>query len=897
MGPYVVLDLETTGLDARRDAIIQIALRDHEGRTYASFVNPERPVGQAIRDLTGFRDVDFEKAPRFMEIIPDIVQFIGEARIVGHNIHFDLGFLAQFGLTFPEPVDTLEWSRLAFPLRSHHALSDWYPSEGLHDARTDVTYTEMLLKRIGQEVESFSIPLKRDLEMFLGDEWRWWGVTMNQGSATPSALYRPGPDLFHAEPLDTVALEGSPLDWLQSGGQLSERVEGFEVRDGQLKMADAVGEAFDSDHILLVQAGTGTGKSLAYLTPAIFKAMADGERVVVATHTVALQEQLWFKDLPQAVQNLALKAALVKGRGRYLCLYKAQEVIQTSAVIGESRARRWALSQLLTYMELTAIGDVEEFPNKTEEGRRLWNEVMADSQACAGPRCPYAGPCFMRSARHQAEESHLVVVNHALLAAHLVSGTVLPEFSHLVVDEAHHFGEVLERALGFEGNIDQWTRRYRESMHPRTGMFARLSVHPEMLGMVATVQMRYRSVDDDLQELSQRLVGVTPPGEYDRRQVRLDQDMAMLMEEEGIAEKLVVLHRGFEALTDTTELLWKDAEERMVGIDSPGWLRYRQWQQEMVNFAMGFTLWKALSPERVSWWEVYSGRQGESFVTLRWAPVDIAQLVQDGLWSQVKSAVLTSATLSVGNRFDFVSDPLGVPKERLRSLIVGSPFDFRRQARLIVPTDSPMPQDVGYLDALATLVVEASRLRRGHTLVLLTSYRAVQGLSWRIRERLEAHNIRTLAQGVDGPGRRLVEEFMRQSQSVLIGTLTFWEGVDIPGSDLEVVIMGRLPFRAPGDPLEEAKHERIRDRGESPFYRRSIPDAVLRFRQGFGRLIRTTTDRGVVIVFDPRIRPDQSRYGKTFLAALPGVPQIFGEQQEVIDAMKEFWGASDANID
>ncbi|NMP22277.1 helicase C-terminal domain-containing protein [Sulfobacillus harzensis] len=892
VGPYVVVDLETTGLDPYRDAIIQVALRRSDGSVWSSWVNPGRRVPDAILRLTGIRPEDLATAPDFREILPTVREWLQSGRVVGHNIAFDLAFLARHGLFAAESLDTLEWSRLAFPLRAHHGLPDWFPEEGdrLHDARVDTEMTERLMRAIRDKMSHFSRELKRDMAYFLGNEWQWWDIPFDdQGHTQKSALYRPEPDLFQAESLAPVEITADPVEWLSPHGALADAVDGFQARPGQQRMARAVDDALSQGDILMVEAGTGTGKSLAYLSPAILTALRQGERVVVATHTVALQDQLWGKDLPQASRDLPIRTALVKGRGRYLCLFKAAEVVQDTPALGESRERRWALATLLSYIEATEIGDAEEFPLKNEAGRAIWTEVVADSQACAGPRCPFAGPCFMRRARHQAESSHLVVVNHALLAAHAANGNVLPPFSHLIVDEAHHLGEVLERSLGFELDAEAFRRRYRDVMHTRTGIWARLALPPEFLGVRHSIQERYQQLLDGLETLGRALAEATPPGEYDRRAVRVTPARWELLQEQGVESLWQAVNDRFRELVDETELLWQEVQSRQNVTENASWLRYRQWQQDMVELAVGMAAWGQVVDERVSWWEMRTGRDGETIATWRWAPVDIAPILRENLWDGLDSAVLTSATLTVHGRFDYLQTTLGIPAERLKTLNVGSPFDWERQARLLIPTDSPDPADNSYWERLADLVVEAARRREGRTLVLLTSYRAVEAVAWRIRERLEAYHIRTLAQGVDGPARRLVGDFRHDPRAVLLGTMTYWEGVDIPGSDLEVVIMGRLPFRAPGDPLEEAKQERIAQRGQSPFYRRSLPEAVLRFQQGFGRLIRTTQDHGVVVVFDPRIQPGRTRYANVFLASLKQVPRVAGSQADLLKTIEAFW--------
>lgn len=888
VGPYVVLDLETTGLDPHRDAIIQVALKRSDGVQWASFVNPGRVVPPAILALTGFEAVDFSDVPQFADIRDTVQELLDGFRVVGHNVRFDLAFLARMGLSVPgDPLDTLEWGRLAFPLRSHYGLGDWFSdqAERLHDARVDVDLTERLLWQIAAALRTFSLPLSRDLARILGAEWDWWDVEPNE-TGHLSRLYAPESDNFEAAPLSVTSHADTASAWLGPQGRLTEDPS-FESRPAQAAMAEAWEMALEQGQILLAEAGTGTGKSLAYLVPAILQSVKQGVRTVVATHTVALQEQLWLKDIPQVARDWPVRVAMVKGRGRYLCLYKASEVLQEAAVLGDTRDRRWALASLLSYIEASEAGDQDEFGARGDTARALWQEVKADSHSCIGSRCPYAGVCFMRQARHQAESSHLVVVNHALLAAHVASGNILPEFDYLVVDEAHHLAEVLEKALGFELDQEEWEKRFRESVHPRRGLFGRLMAFSEVSGSVARLRELYQVMSERLAGLEAGLAALTPAGEYDLRSVRITQDGYEMLEQAGLIQQWrEVLHETNRLVDQGADLL--SEAEAWGWAEQPIWLRYRQWHQDLSDFSFGLSRWAELSADRVAWWEVRTGRGGEPVVTLRWAPVDVAPIARENLWDTITGGMLTSATLAVGGRFQYVADALGIPMERRTGQLFSSPFDWQRQARLILPTDSPDPRDPLYLERLAECVADVAETRQGRTLVLLTSYRAVQSVCWALRGRLESAGIRVLAQNIDGPARRLVAEFRRSPAAVLIGTATYWEGVDIPGRDLEVVVIGRLPFRAPGDPLEEAKWERIRQNGQSPFYKRSLPEAILRFQQGFGRLIRTRTDRGVAIVFDPRVR--QARYGRLFLDTLAQVPRVEVPCQVVSDVVQQFLG-------
>lgn len=901
MRPYVVVDVETTGLDAYHDTIIQVAMLRSDGKTLASFVNPGRPVPDEILRLTGFLDVDFSAHPTISDMRPRIEAFLEGFVVVGHNVSFDIGFLARAGVRVHESLDTLAWSRLAFPLKGQYRLTDFFPEswDKAHDARVDVEMTEDLLQQIFRSLTDLPPGTQADLAQLLGDEWRWWDVPHSTEEVTlRSPLDNPEPDPPSTPSPEPMTVESSPSEWLSPAGPVSRALPGYEIRESQTQMLDATQAALESGQVLLVEAGTGTGKSLAYLTPAIFQALEAGERVVVATHTVALQEQLWQKDVPLARQEIPAEVALLKGRGRYLCLLKADQVRAELPTLGASREERWALAQLLTFIAQSEGGDADEFRGYGEASRVLWKDVVADSEACAGARCPYAGPCFLRRSRRRAEASHLVIVNHALLAAHLANGKVLPAFDHVVIDEAHHLAEVVERAFGMELDIAQWIRQAREIDGGRHGLLERLRTHPDLFGPTERFRAALASVTTQLAQLATLLISETPASEYDRRTVRITEDVRGRMLSGATGLVLEEISRG---LATCLEAAIQMAETRALvyghsSLDDPLWLRFKQWQDDLKEVARGVARWSRAESEWVSWWEVRTGREGELLVTLRTAPVEVAPILRESLWDTVSSAILTSATLSVRGRFDYVASSLGVPTDRMHTLKLSSPFDFGRQARLYIPEDAPDPKAESYMALLADFVRDAARVRMGRTLVLLTSNQAVRAVSWRIRDELLGDNIVTLAQGVDGPAQRLVRDFQQMPSAVLLGTMSLWEGVDVPGSKLECVIMGRLPFRSLGDPLEEARHERIRAEGASPFYRRSLPEAILRFQQGFGRLIRTSEDKGVVVVFDPRISPSKTRYGRHFLESLPEVPLMMAPISDLIREMRQFWQAEDAVV-
>ncbi len=869
---FVVLDVETTGLNPQWDRIIQVAMLREAGREVerlAFFVNPGRLVPDFVRRLTGFGDMDFGQYPDVAAIRGDIANFIGDRTIVGHNVSFDLGFLQEAGFFYDKFVDTLEWARIALPTESSYRLENLSAADsGFHDARNDVEATYHLLGRIREALGRFPQETQRDLRFLLGDEWAWWAPEESMPAASPSPLDHPIAEQPVAGELPRVPHTVLAGEWLGKDSALGRSFVDFEKRPAQDTMLAAVERAYDDESILMVEAGTGTGKSLAYLAPALLASLRRGERTVIATYTLALQEQLWNKDLPMAQQDLPVRTAMVKGRGQYICLLKTDELRQTVTVLNESREKRLALARLLTFVAQTDRGDYDAFNPSSRAAKQLWQDVLADRHACAGAHCVYAGSCYMRVARRRAENSHIVVVNHALLAAHMANPGVLPDFDHVIIDEAHHFSDVVERTFGMELVFADLHRILSEQV-ARNGLLDHLKFHPDLFGPVEALRDHAVQLQAKMATLERLLLEQTPDSEYNRQAVRVTDELFQQWASGPTESSLVSLRQSVSTVAQISQDIWAAAEALQGdGIKSdPTWLRFQKWAEDMRALSASLEQWGPPRDETVSWWE---GQHMDSTpqVTLRHGPVDVAPLVYESLWNRVKTGILTSATLSVAGDFQYMASGLGVPKTRLRAIQLPSPFDLRNNSALAIPQDAPDVSAATYIPALADFLVGLMPVMQGRTLVLTTSHRTLRTLADLLRPRLEEQGILTLAQGIDGPSVKLVEQFKQSPRSVLIGAAGLWEGVDVPGPGLSLVVIARLPFAAPVDPLEEARLERLRARGQSAFYWRTLPQAVLRFQQGFGRLLRTRHDRGIVVVYDTRII--RSRYGSKFIQAVGG---------------------------
>ena len=925
---YVALDLETTGLDPKRDAIMEVgAVRfrvfSSDGTiqaqvldTWSSLVNPGRLIPIQIRQLTGITPDKVIHAPRFSQVIQPLRRFVGHQPVVGHNVSFDLGFLRSHDLPLSNlAVDTFELASILMPhaaryslsrlgkalglpnLRSHRALDDALAAKDLFVALLE--QASQLPRGVLQEINRLAThvdwPLKevfRDVERgqarsaFRGAIGQQLAAQLEAGGDALGPLFAaaPGEEEELVRAARPRALDVEELaTMLEEGGLFAQRFPGFEHRPQQVEMLRAVATAFNERQHLLVEAGTGTGKSIAYLLPAITFAYLNGEPVVVSTNTINLQDQLFLKDIPdlQKLLPFEVRVALLKGRSNYLCQRRLAALRRTGV---SSADEMRMLAKVLVWVPSTQTGERGELfmPNRVEQA--LWSKISAESETCTQDRCRFRerGRCFFYRARRAAERAHLIVINHALLLSDVaVENRVLPDYRYLIVDEAHHLEDSVTRQLSFQADQRAVERLLTELARPvgvrrHVGFlsdvlarcrgaipakeWATLEGHVHRLqrqveAALTNVYAFFSILGSFLQEHSQRR------GDYDQR-LRLTSGLRVQpawsdveISWDNLSSQLYRVVNGLEQLCGgLSELEGYDIPDvEGLAQDCTGYLTRLGEMREQINACIAEPTSSAV------YWASISTR--DERVTLHAAPLHVGGLVQKHLFHAKESVILTSATLTTDNRFDFI-------RERLHAweadeLAVGSPFDYKNSTLLYLPTDIPEPNRPYYQKTAQKMLIALCRATEGRTLVLFTSYYQLRSTAQAITRPLAEADIVVYRQGGGTSRVQLLENFRTTPRAVLMGTRSFWEGVDVVGPALSVLVIARLPFSVPDDPIFAARSETF----ENPFAEYAVPGTILRFRQGFGRLIRTKTDRGVVVVLDKRVLTKS--YGPLFLSSLP----------------------------
>ncbi|WP_339173848.1 ATP-dependent DNA helicase DinG [Anoxybacillus sp. FSL W8-1294] len=875
---FVVVDIETTGnAPKKEDRIIQIGFVVIEGgkvsERFSTFVQPERDIPLFIQQLTGIDHAMVHDAPPFQHIAAMLVEQWEGAYFVAHNVQFDWAFLQEefirSGIQPPtcRLLDTVELARFLMPTQSSYKLNHLAealslahdrPHQADYDAEATAQLLLFLLHKLSRlplvtlkQLRRHSQPLKSDLtallDKFISKKER--SLQTNESVVEYEGIALKAWD--SPKRVDRPEHLPSFLQWFAT----NPFVAPFEYREGQKQMMDDVNYALQTCQHALIEAGTGVGKTMAYLLPVVFYAVKQQQPIVVSTYTLQLQKQMIEKELPRVAQLVPFPftTAVLKGKRNYMSVRKFARTlkrIDTNYDIALTKC------QLLVWLTETETGDVDEL-NLTAGGALFWEDVHSDDT-----NEEYD---FFVRAKEKAKHAHVIITNHSFVMHDLTADEkFLPPYEQLIIDEAHHLEDVAAHFFGRHVSYEYirllWTRMNDIAMIHKMGALRSLlgDLEYELNQLFQSLRhyvLRRQKGDG---RIRYRFI---PWKEYGK-------------EWSGTIELLMRIMNDVQQLSQMiNDIPKEDVKPFTTFIDTLCTLQH---------------LLTSDDDDIVRWLEV-DAKAAVNAVTVISQPLDLAHFFADQLFSRKRSVILTSATLTTNARFSFIISRLGLDDFYPFTRIIPSPFSYEKQAALMVPTDLPTFPSVTveqYAEHAAQQVIRIARHTRGRMLVLFTSYELLKQ-TYVYAKQFNDDQFVLLAQGVSGGNAaKLTRHFQQFEQAILFGTSSFWEGIDLPGSEVTCVVIVRLPFAPPDDPVMEAKSDYIRAKGGNPFYDLSLPQAILRFKQGFGRLIRTKEDRGIIFVFDQRLLT--ASYSKYFLQSLPPIRVYHAPLLELLQHVNEW---------
>ncbi|MBV7507109.1 ATP-dependent DNA helicase DinG [Bacillus sp. sid0103] len=926
LNKFVVIDLETTGnIPKKGDKIIQFAAVVIENgkitEKFSSLVNPKKSIPLFIEELTGLNNDMVKDAPLFSEIAEKVMTLLDGAYFVAHNVLFDLSFLqeeliqsGQEGF-FGPVLDTVEMARILYPTADGYKLSDLAEREKLthdrpHQADSDAQVTAelflILLDRMTslpivtlKQLAHLSGGLKSDLQQFLDE------LLVNKDDALERlpesieifkelALKRlpdPTGSTANGSEYQYPATESDKIDLV------SKAFDAFEKRTGQFAMMDTVYQAFQSERHSVIEAGTGVGKSLGYLLPIAYFSRQNRLPIVVSTHTIHLQEQLLKNEIPLLAKLLPfhLNFVLLKGRNHYISLEKFKQTLEEE---NDNYDTGLTKMQILVWLIETETGDRDEL-NLSSGGQIFWNKIK-NEPAIFLQNQEWQDRDFYLRAKRKVQAADIIITNHSLLLSDIKGeGTILPDFSYAIIDEGHHFEKAASQFFGH--TLDYLSTRLTLSQF---GLYEQKQLFYEMEKLIDTVSGK-NEILTPTTKINQLMADLT--FETDELfQLIAHFARAKMSNKKGInrtkvrfsandeaKEKKALIHSAerfafllkdlYSEISDRLEWIKKESNS-LSRSDENKLEEILSFQCELAELRVTVIDSFLKLTNDVKWIEI-DIRSPQNVTTFMVQPTSVAGQLKEQFFQLKKAVVFTSATLTVNKSFDYFIKEIGLDPNETIQVNIPSPFAYNHQVQLLIPEDLPEINSVSlddYVISITEHIITIAEATKGRMLLLFTAYDMLKKTYELIKESGFLHDYAMIAQGITSGSRtRLTRNFQRYDKALLLGTSSFWEGVDIPGEDLSCLVIVRLPFSPPDDPLTEAKCQLIEKRGGNSFSEYSLPEAILRFKQGFGRLIRTENDRGIIVVFDKRIVT--TKYGKAFLKSIPTVPINRGRVDDLVE--------------
>jgi len=941
MFPLVVIDLETTGLEPQKDAILEIgAVRYDPARepvTFQQLINPGRLVPPVITQLTGITNEDIRTAPTLQAILPGFIEFVGDDPVVGQNVRFDLEFLQDHNaLIRNKIIDTRELGAVLLPRANRYslgALAEHFEIEmpeehRAHRALDDARMTLAVFLRLYQAGQALPMEMLDEItQLCRGLDWDgrfFFTELLRERSKQPVSARRTSPQgygqLFNP-PRELQALTLKPNEevklmdvdetaaLLEHGGAFETFFTGkdgrpkFESRPQQLDMLRAVTTAINKGRHMLIEAGTGIGKSFAYLLPAATWATSNNQRVVISTNTINLQDQLLLKDIPdlKSATGLDLRAVVLKGRSNYLCPRRLEALRHRGPQnVDELRV----LAKTLVWLQQGGNGDRSQITLSGPLEGDVWVRLSAEDETCNMEVCQsrMGGICPYFQARQAAQGAHLIVVNHALLLADVITNNkVLPDYTYLIVDEAHHLESATTGALSYRVTNVDINRMMNELGGAGSGTLGVLlkalsgRLNPAQLAecrnaidyatdLAFQVENSFQTFFRTLAEFLEQEREGQAVSDYGQ-QVRITTTIQHLPAWTLVDIAWDETGKNLNALLQHLTKLQREISDVEHGEDETLEELLSDLNSILRRLGEVLTRVSALvaenGSETINWVEMEP--RPPQRVSLNVAPLHIGSLMEKYVWHEKDSVILTSATLTADGEFNYLRGRLNA--DEADELVLGSPFDYENSTLLFIPNDMPEPVEYAqYQKWVERTLLRLGKATGGRMLALFTSYKQLKLTAAVISPLLAEAGIRLYEQGEGASSTTLLESFRNAGQAVLFGTRSFWEGVDVPGEKLSVLAIVKLPFDVPSDPIVAARAETF----ENPFEDYNLPEAILRFRQGFGRLIRTQSDRGVVALLDRRVLT--KKYGQQFLHSLPQCTQRIAPVEELPAEAKKWLG-------